>query len=79
VVRAEKRISVRFEHEWHDDHGQWCRTRGDEHWEFDADGLMRRRDIERKRHPALPMTGFAISAPTAAKLSGIATSSTGSG
>ncbi len=38
-------ISVRFEYEWQDaESGQWYRTHGNEHWEFDADGLMRRRD-----------------------------------
>ena len=41
----ENRISVRFEYEWHDEAGQWYRTHGNEHWEFDADGLMRRRDM----------------------------------
>ena len=39
------RISVRFEYEWHDSAGQWYRTHGNEHWEFDEDGLMRRRDM----------------------------------
>ena len=39
------RISVRFEYEWHDDAGRWYRTHGNEHWEFDDDGLMRRRDM----------------------------------
>ena len=39
------RISVRFEYEWHDAAGQWYRTHGNEHWEFDDDGLMRRRDM----------------------------------
>ena len=38
-------ISVRFEYEWHDDSGQWYRTHGNEHWEFDDNGLMRRRDM----------------------------------
>jgi len=38
------RISVRFEYEWHDDAGQWFRSHGNEHWEFDDSGLMRRRD-----------------------------------
>lgn len=40
-----KRISVRFEYEWHDSAGQWFRTHGNEHWEFDDEGLMRRRDM----------------------------------
>ncbi len=38
-------ISVRFEYEWHDAGGQWFRTHGNEHWEFDEAGLMRRRDM----------------------------------
>ncbi len=39
------RISVRFEYESHDASGQWWRSHGNEHWEFDgATGLMRRRD-----------------------------------
>ena len=43
------RISVRFEYEWRDaDHPnptQWMRIHGNEHWEFDYEGLMSRRDI----------------------------------
>lgn len=39
------RISVRFEYESCDAGGQWWRSHGNEHWEFDeASGLMRRRD-----------------------------------
>ncbi len=38
-------ISVRFEYEWHDSSGQWYRTHGNEHWEFDDNGLMRTRDM----------------------------------
>ncbi len=39
-------ISVRFEYEWRDaETNQWFRTHGNEHWEFDDDGLMRRRDM----------------------------------
>ncbi|KJY19244.1 MULTISPECIES: DUF1348 family protein [Streptomyces] len=38
------RISVRFEYEWHDASGQWWRSHGNEQWEFDDDGLMRRRE-----------------------------------
>jgi nuclear transport factor 2 (NTF2) superfamily protein len=37
------RIAVRFAYEWHDDSGQWFRSYGNENWEFDASGLMRRR------------------------------------
>jgi uncharacterized protein len=39
----ENRIAVSFEYEWHDDSGQWYRSYGNELWEFDGDGLMRRR------------------------------------
>lgn len=42
---TDNRISVRFEYEWHDAAGQWYRTHGNEHWEFDPEGLMRRRDM----------------------------------
>lgn len=41
---TDNRISVRFEYEWHDADGQWYRTHGNEHWEFDEEGLMQRRD-----------------------------------
>jgi nuclear transport factor 2 (NTF2) superfamily protein len=37
------RIAVRFAYEWHDDSGQWFRSYGNENWEFDEFGLMRRR------------------------------------
>jgi uncharacterized protein len=37
------RIAVRFAYEWHDDSGQWFRAYGNENWEFDEAGLMRRR------------------------------------
>ncbi len=42
---TDNRISVRFEYEWHDGTGQWYRTHGNEHWEFEEDGLMARRDM----------------------------------
>ncbi len=43
---TDNRISVRFEYEWqHSQTGQWYRTHGNEHWEFNDDGLMRRRDM----------------------------------
>jgi nuclear transport factor 2 (NTF2) superfamily protein len=38
------RISVRFQYEWHDDAGSWFRAYGNEQWEFDEQGLMRRRE-----------------------------------
>ena len=43
---TENRISVRFEYEWKDTETlEWYRTHGNEHWEFDDDGLMRVRDM----------------------------------
>jgi len=39
----ENRIAVRFAYEWHDDSGNWFRSYGNENWEFDEHGLMRRR------------------------------------
>jgi nuclear transport factor 2 (NTF2) superfamily protein len=40
---AGNRIAVRFAYEYHDDSFNWFRAYGNENWEFDADGLMRRR------------------------------------
>ena len=39
----ENRIAVRFQYEWHDDSGKF-RAHGNEQWEFDPNGLMRRRE-----------------------------------
>ncbi len=39
----ENRMAVRFEYEWHDQQGQWFRSYGNELWEFDDNGLMRKR------------------------------------
>ena len=41
---TEDRIAVRFQYEWHDAAGQWWRSYGNEQWEFDAEGYMRRRE-----------------------------------
>jgi nuclear transport factor 2 (NTF2) superfamily protein len=38
------RTAVRFQYEWHDDAGNWYRAHGNEQWEFDNSGLMRRRE-----------------------------------
>lgn len=38
------RIAVRFQYEYHDANGQWFRAYGNELWEFDDEGLMRRRE-----------------------------------
>ncbi|MUL77144.1 nuclear transport factor 2 family protein [Mycolicibacterium sp. CBMA 226] len=40
----DNRIAVRFQYEWHDTAGQWYRSYGNELWEFDDHGLMRRRE-----------------------------------
>lgn len=43
---TDNRISVRFEYEWqHSGTHQWFRTHGNEHWEFNDDGLMQVRDM----------------------------------
>ncbi len=39
----ENRMAVRFEYEFHDAAGQWFRAYGNELWEFDENGLMRKR------------------------------------
>ena len=41
---TDNRIAVRFAYEWHDGAGQWYRSHGNEQWEFDENGLMRRRE-----------------------------------
>lgn len=43
---SDNRISVRCEYEWqHVETGQWYRTHSNEHWEFNAEGFMTRRDM----------------------------------
>lgn len=41
---GDDRIAVRFQYEWHDDTGRWWRSYGNENWEFDSEGYMRRRE-----------------------------------
>ena len=41
---SDNRIAVRFQYEYHDAAGNWFRAYGNENWEFDDDGLMRRRE-----------------------------------
>lgn len=41
---TDNRIAVRFQYEYHDASGNWYRAYGNENWEFDDDGLMRRRE-----------------------------------
>lgn len=48
---TDNRIAVRFAYEYHDDSGNWFRAYGNENWEFDADGLMRRRLASINEHP----------------------------
>jgi len=48
---TDNRISIRFEYEWHDETGQWFRTHGNEHWEFNPDGLMQCRDMSANDYP----------------------------
>lgn len=45
------RIAVRFAYEYRDDSGNWFRAYGNENWEFDGDGLMRRRIASINEHP----------------------------
>lgn len=40
----ENRMAVKFEYEWRDGDGNWFRSYGNELWEFDENGLMRRRE-----------------------------------
>ncbi len=40
----ENRMAVRFAYEWHDENGNWFRSHGNELWEFDEHGRMRRRE-----------------------------------
>ncbi len=47
------RISVRFEYEWRDAKNptQWMRTHGNEHWEFNTNGLICKRDMSANDYP----------------------------
>jgi uncharacterized protein len=40
----ENRIAVRFRYELRDDSRHWFRAHGNDQWEFDADGMMPRRE-----------------------------------
>lgn len=42
-AHGDDRIAVRFAYEWHDAAGHWFRSYGNENWQFDPDGLMKRR------------------------------------
>lgn len=41
---TDDRLAVRFQYEYHDAEGRWFRAYGNELWEFDEAGLMRRRE-----------------------------------
>lgn len=47
------RIAVRFQYEYHDRAGRWFRAYGNEQWEFDENGLMRRREASINDVPIL--------------------------
>lgn len=47
------RMAVKFEYEWHDADGNWFRSYGNELWEFDDEGLMRRREASINDAPIL--------------------------
>ena len=40
---TDNKIAVRFEYEWRNSNGQWFRSYGNENWEFDENGFMKRR------------------------------------
>ena len=40
---TENKIAVRFEYEFHNEKGEWFRAYGNENWEFDENGLMKKR------------------------------------
>ena len=42
-THTENRIAVRFEYEYQDKYGNWFRAYGNENWEFDENGLMKKR------------------------------------
>jgi nuclear transport factor 2 (NTF2) superfamily protein len=50
----DNRIAVRFQYEYHDDSGNWFRAYGNENWEFDENGLMRRRQASINDVPIKP-------------------------
>ena len=51
---TDNRIAVRFAYEWQDDSGTWYRSHGNEQWEFDTHGLMRRREASINDVPIQP-------------------------
>jgi len=47
---AGNRIALRYASEYHDENGNWIRSYGNEHWEVDPDGLIRRRMANFNNH-----------------------------
>jgi uncharacterized protein len=58
---AGHRIAVRFAYEWHDDSHNWYRSYGNENWEFDERGLMRRRIASINDLPITPVSASSAS------------------
>ena len=48
---SDNRIAVHFVYEYHDDSGQWFQAHGNEHWDFDEEGLMQTRDASINEMP----------------------------
>ena len=42
-AHTDDRIAVRFEYEYQNEKGEWFRAYGNENWEFDENGLMKKR------------------------------------
>ncbi|MFD1931388.1 MULTISPECIES: nuclear transport factor 2 family protein [Nonomuraea] len=72
---GEDRIAVRFQYEWRDSSGRWWRSYGNELWEFDGEGLMRRREAsindvsiteaDRRIHGPRPLAEHGVPFPLA--------------
>jgi nuclear transport factor 2 (NTF2) superfamily protein len=50
---TDDRIALRYANEYHDANGNWFRTYGNEHWEVESDGLIRRRIASFNNHPII--------------------------
>jgi uncharacterized protein len=50
---TDNRISLRYANEYHDTEGNWFRTYGNEYWEVEPDGLIRRRIASFNDHPII--------------------------
>lgn len=69
----DNRIAVRFQYECHDAEGRWWRSYGNELWEFDAHGLMQRREAsindvaiaetDRRIHGPRPEAEYGVDIP----------------